>query len=118
MAELYDTIVNKVVVDIKDAMKMFKENAEALVVDTVKIDFDKIIKTLIAAIRNLPRTVISLRGVGRKILRIVGQFEDMPRVVNQINELVSYVSDLFNDIKTDIMNMYNVSTYVASMQPK
>ncbi|KAK2175673.1 hypothetical protein NP493_715g02033 [Ridgeia piscesae] len=118
MAELYDTIVNEVVVDIKDAMKMFKENAEALVVDTVKIDFDKIIKTLIAAIRNLPRTVISLRGVGRKILRIVGQFEDMPRVVNQINELVSYVSDLFNDIKTDIMNMYNaIADIITSILP-
>ena len=115
MAELYDTIVKEVIVDIKEAIQMFKNNNEALVVDAGKFDFDKIIKTLIAAITNLPRTVVSLRGVGRKILRIVGQFEDMPPVVNQINELVSYVSELFNDIKTDIMNMYNVSTYVTSM---
>ena len=114
MAELYDTIVNEVIVDIKKAIQMFKNNTEALVVDAGKFNFDEIIKTLIAAITNLPQTVISMRGVGRKILRIVGQFEDMPPVVDQINELVSYVSDLFNDIKTDVMNMYNVSTDVTS----
>lgn len=112
MAELYDTIINEVVKDIGDALESFQQNVTALQTDAEAIDFDSIINNLTSVITGLPGSVIALRGTGRRLLNIIGQFEDLPPVVGNITELVLYVSDLFNDIKTDVMNMYNVSIYI------
>ena len=112
MAELYDTIINEVVKDLGDALESFQQSVTALQTDAEAIDFDSIINNLTSVITGLPGSVIALRGTGRRLLNIIGQFEDLPPVVGNITELVLYVSDLFSDIKTDVMNMYNVSIYI------
>ena len=105
-------IAIEVVKEIREAITSFRENAVEIKDAADTIDFNDIISTLSSVVRTLPQTVMSLRGVGRHLLRVTAQFEDMPPVVAKINDIVSYITDLFNDIKTDIMNMYNVSKVV------
>ncbi|KAK2165040.1 hypothetical protein NP493_1368g00013 [Ridgeia piscesae] len=102
-AELYDTVVNTVVTTIKDAVKSFKN-----LVSTFKnTDFSDIIDNLIESVKQLPRKVFNLRRIGKRIYKAIGKFVELPPVVTQVKGLITKVTTLFNDIKTDIMNLYD-----------
>ncbi|KAK2165104.1 hypothetical protein NP493_1383g00012 [Ridgeia piscesae] len=102
-AELYDTVVNTVVTTIKDAVKSFKN-----LVSTFKnTDFSDIIDNLIESVKQLPRKVFNLRRIGKRIYKAIGKFVELPPVVTQVKGLITKVTTLFSDIKTDIMNLYD-----------
>ena len=73
--------------------------------------FGDIIPDVIEVIENLPGIVMDLRSVGRDMLKVIGEYTDMPPVVNKVNQLILKVTRLFGDIRTDVMEMYNVRTF-------
>ena len=96
-------------------MKRLKGSAKSFksLVSTFKnTDFGDIIKKLIAAVKQLPRTVLNLRRVGQRLYKAVGKFGELPPVVKQVKDLITKVKTLFKDIKTDVMEFYNVSEYL------
>ena len=104
LAYLYNTVVKGVIEDIKNVMNAFRNALES----NGGSPFVSIISTLINVIRDLPGTVMNLSGIGRDIIHLTGQFADMPPVVDKVNDLALKVTRLFSDIKTDVMEMYNV----------
>ena len=97
--------MNTVIKTIKDAVKSFK----SLVSTFKNTDFSDIIKHLIESVKQLPRNVLNLRRIGKRIYKAIGKFVELPPVVTQVKNLVTKVTTLFNDIKTDVMTLYNVS---------
>ena len=57
----------------------------------------------------MPKSVVSLKKIGKKVLRILSEHVELPPVIEKIKELVTYCITVFNDIKDDIMKFYNVS---------
>ena len=90
---------------LKEGVKSFKN----LVSNFKNTDFKDIIKNLIESVKQFPRKVLNLRRIGKLIYKAIGKFVELPPVVTQVKGLVNKVSTLFNDIKTDVMNLYNVS---------
>ena len=72
-------------------------------------NFDDIVKNFIESVKRLPRKVLNLRRIGKRLYKAIGAFVDLPPVVATVKGLVTKVTTLFKDIKTDIMNLYSVS---------
>ena len=105
-ADLYDKVVKKVVNIITEAVNKFKE-----LVGTFKnTKFSDILHNLIESVKQLPGKVFNLRRIGKRLYKAIGKFVELPPVVTQVKGLVTKVTTLFNDIKTDVMKLYNVST--------
>ena len=58
--------------------------------------------------------VWSLRDKAMNVMKTLGQIDEaeLPPFLRPLRNLVVKVSTLFNDIKTDIMNFYNVSNCI------
>ena len=82
---------------------------KSLVTNFKNTNFGDIIKKLIDSVKQLPRKVINLRRIGTRIFKKIGEFTELPPVVTTIKDLVTKVTTLFKDIKTDIMNLHAVS---------
>lgn len=89
----------------KDITSQFKQ----LVNVWKNFDIGEAFDNFIEAIKNLPKKVLDLKKIGRKILRTLDEYVDLPPVVQTIKELVEYVSNVFHDIKSDVMEFYHVS---------
>ena len=72
-------------------------------------NFDDIIKNFIVSVKQLPHKVLNLHRIGKRLHNAIGAFVDLPPVVATVKGLVTKVTDLFKDIKADIMNLYSVS---------
>ena len=105
IADLYNNVVKKLIGKITGAVKSFKR----LIASGESTDFRGIIEQLIAAVKQLPSKVLNLRRIGKRIYQAIGQFVELPPVVAKVKALVTKVSTLFKDIKTDVMTLYNVS---------
>ena len=66
------------------------------------------------SVKALPKDVQNLRKVARKVLKTLEEYTDLPPVYTLIKNLVNKVETLFNDIKTDVMTLYNVSTHLKN----
>lgn len=104
-ADLYDKFVKKVITTIKGSVESFK----ALVSAFKDTKFSDIIDNLIESVKQLPAKVFNLRRIGKRIYKAIGKFVELPPVVTHVKNLVTKVTTLFNDIKTDVMKLYNVS---------
>ena len=82
---------------------------KSLVSNFKNTNFGDIIKMFIDSVKQLPRKVSNLRRIGTRIFKKIGEFADLPPVVTTIKDLVTKVTTLFRDIKTDIMNLHAVS---------
>ena len=56
--------------------------------------------------------VWNLRFKAAKVLKMIGQLDEseLPPFIRPSKRLVVKVTTLFEDVKTDVMNFYNVST--------
>ena len=104
-AEKFGNIIQKVVNTIKNAIEGFK----SLINMWDDFDIGELFDRFIAAIKDMPKTVLNLKKIGRKVFRILADYVDLPPIVEMIRDLVEYVNTLFSDIKEDIMTFYNVS---------
>ena len=104
-ADLYNKVVNNVTTTIKTSVETFK----SLVTSFKNTNFNDIIKNLIESVKQMPRKVLNLRRIGKRIFKAIGSFAELPPVVKTVKDLVTKVTTLFKDIKTDIMNLYSVS---------
>ncbi|KAI0217504.1 hypothetical protein LSAT2_030722 [Lamellibrachia satsuma] len=102
-ADLYDKFVKKVITTIKGSVESFK----ALVSAFKDTKFSDIIDNLIESVKQLPAKVFNLRRIGKRIYKAIGKFVELPPVVTHVKNLVTKVTTLFNDIKTDVMKLYN-----------
>ena len=103
-ADIYDKSVKKVISLIRGAVEQFRT-----LVSTFKgTDFSEILKNLIESVKQLPKKVFNLRRIGKRIYKAVGKFVELPPVVTHVKDLITKVTTLFTDIKTDVMNLYNV----------
>ena len=72
------------------------------------MDFGHIIGNLTETVKELPRKVFDLRRLGRVLFRAQGKFDKLPPAFAEVNVFISEVTTLFNDVKTDVMNLYMV----------
>ena len=79
------------------------ENSPGEILDSLK-------DTLIA----LPQNVTNLKRIGKRIWGAISKYADMPPVVKKIQDVVTHVTTLFHDIRSDVMNLYNVSGRLAT----
>ena len=92
-----------------DTVKDTINNFKGLVETWKGYDVSQIWVDFVDSIKNLPLDVQNLRKVGRKILKSLEEYTDLPPVYTLIKSLVTRVITLFNDIKSDVMTLYNVS---------
>ena len=104
-ADLYNKVVKNVIGTIKTSVETFK----SLVTSFKNTNFDDIINNLIESVKQLPSKVFNLRRIGKRIYKAIGAFVDLPPVVATVKNLVTKVTTLFKDIKTDTMKLYSVS---------
>ena len=104
-ADLYDNVVKKVVNIITESVNSFKKLIETF----RNTKFSDILRNLIESVKQLPAKVFNLRRIGKRLYKAIGKFVELPPVVTQVKGLVTKVTTLFNDIKTDVMKLYNVS---------
>ena len=110
-AEIYDKVVKKVISLIKGAVESF-----TTLVSTFKgTNFSDILKNLIESVKQLPKKVFNLRRIGKRIYKAVGKFVELPPVVTHVKDLITKVTTLFTDIKTDVMKLYNVRMLTMSL---
>ena len=100
LKKLYDLVVDNVVKRLMRSVTSFK---------SLVSKFGDIVEDLTAAVKRLPRAVLNLRRVGQRLYKAVGKFIELPPVVKQVKDLTTTVTALFKDIKTDVMQLYNVS---------
>ena len=105
-ADLYDKVVNEVVKVIKHSVKTFKD----LTSTYQNTAFSDIIDTITQSVKQMPGKVVDLRRIGKRIFKAIGKFVELPPVVTQVKGLITKVTTLFNDIKTDVMELYDVSS--------
>ena len=106
LADLYNNKVKKVVKIVKNVVSNFEDvvaSWRGFNVKDIWLDFVDTVKTL-------PKDVQNLRKVTRKILKTLEAYADLPPVYERVRGLVLKVTTLFNDIKTDVMTLYNVSS--------
>ena len=92
-------IVKKSITGFKDVHESWK----GMSVRDIWLDF-------VDSVKSLPKDVQNLRKVGRKILKTLEEYTDLPPVYALIKEFTLKIIALFNDIKTDVTTLYNVST--------
>ena len=104
-AEKMDRVINNVVRKVMSTIENFKR-----LVSTIRgFDIGDIIDDFINAIRNLPREVFDLRKIAKRISKVLDEYEALPPVFYQIKDFVRKVTGLFNDVKYDVINLYNVN---------
>ncbi len=110
---MYDKVVNEVVKVIKHSVKTFKD----LTSTYQNKAFSTIIDDITQAVQQMPGKVFDLRRIGKRIFKAIGKFVELPPVVIQVKGLITKVTTLFNDIKTDVMELYDVSSlpYLAEV---
>ena len=101
---MYDNVVNKIVGTIKDAIKRFKNLIDSTKGRSLSDIFDELIK----AVEDLPNRVGGLQGLSRRLIKKMAQYADPPPIVEAVRNLVVRVTTLYNDIRTDVMEFYNV----------
>ena len=73
---------------------------------------DDIIDDFVNAIKTLPRLVRNLSKGARFMVKRLAVYADLPPVYTRVIEVITKIKTLFNDIKTDIMSLYDVSSVV------
>ena len=89
------------------AIKRFKNLIEAVEGRSLSNIFEKIIK----AVEDLPNRVDGLRYLSRRLIKRLAQYADLPPIVEAVRNLVERVATLYNDIRTDVMEFYNVRVF-------
>ena len=104
-AELFNTHIPKVVELIRSSVESFN----ALTSSIKNYTPGEIIAELIQSVTDLPQNACHLRQVGKRLFSVVAKYTDLPLVVDSVMDLVNKVTQLFNDMKSDINDIYNVS---------
>ena len=73
---------------------------------------DDIIDDFVNAIKTLPRLVRNLSKEARFVVKRLAVYTDLPPVYTRVVEFITKIKTLFNDIKTDVMSLYDVSAVV------
>ncbi|XP_038050876.1 uncharacterized protein LOC119724026 [Patiria miniata] len=102
LVKLYDLIIGRVVGNIRRAVdvvvKLF--NSEISIVQL----FDDFVHSL----ENIPATITNLRSVANKVMSRLSQIDpdQMPASFRGVISVVNKATQLFSDIKTDVMEFY------------
>ena len=104
--DIFNKHIPRVVKLVKDSVNSFN----ALTTTYENYNPGEIIEDLIESIVELPKNVSNLRRIGKRVWNAVSKFTDLPPVVEKVIDLVNHVTTLFNDIKTDVTKLYDVSS--------
>ena len=108
--DLFKTVLPKVIDNITTAVNTFKQ----LISTVQNRDFNSIISGLVDAAKEMVNKVTNLRQIGMRIYKAVGKTVELPPVITRVKTMVTKVTSLFNDIKNDVMKLYNVSVVYHS----
>jgi len=72
------------------------------------MDFSSVVAGLAESTKQMVQNVTDLRQIGTRVYKATGMFVELPAVVVKVKNLVTKVVSLFGDIKSVVMNLYNV----------
>ncbi|KAK3102203.1 hypothetical protein FSP39_009587 [Pinctada imbricata] len=103
LASQFDKKIKEIVDGITTGVEFFKDLISG------RISIKDIVVAFVNALKELPGKVINMREKAGKIMVMIGQLDDadLPAFLRPTKKLVTKVSTLFNDIKSDVMNFYN-----------
>ncbi|KAK3612510.1 hypothetical protein CHS0354_024481 [Potamilus streckersoni] len=104
LVKQFDALVKNVVGAIKTGIELFR--------DLISGNFLKtIVNGFVQALEELPNTVANLRTHAESVVAKLGRLnlEKLPSFIKPLKQLVTHVTNLFTDIKNDVMTFYNVS---------
>ena len=89
-------------------LKLSITNFKHLVSFVNGLSIDDIIEGFVGIVKNLPKHILSFRQIAKKLFLALDDYTSLPPVIFMVRDLVEKVSDLFNDVKHDVMTLYNV----------
>ena len=108
LAKRVDKIIAVAVQSISTSIKTFKN----IVTSVQNVNIDNIIEEFVDVVKKMPRHVFNFRKVSKRLLKAIDKYAILPPVFYQIKDFVQKVTNIFNDVKHDVMTLYNVSKYV------
>ncbi|CAH1803357.1 unnamed protein product, partial [Owenia fusiformis] len=103
LVALYDVIANKVIGNIQNVIKRFRDIMDRHQKHRLADVFDKIID----AIANVPKN-LNLNKYLEEALKQFGKYNDLPEPANkQIQEAIHHANKVTGDIKKDVLEFYN-----------
>ena len=90
--------IKSTVTAVKDLLSFFKDKS-----------IKDVIQDFVDVIKALPRRVRNLNKGARLILKRLAEYSDLPPVQARVVKAITMIKTLFNDIKTDVMTLHDVS---------
>nr|KAG5704727.1 hypothetical protein BaRGS_005183 [Batillaria attramentaria] len=103
VTKMFDELKQQTVDAVVNGIKLFKKLLDG---DT---PFADIIKSFADAIKKLPDKIVAVGKKAVEALLTIGQYDDkeLPPFIIPLKNLVMKVSNLINDIRSDVMGFYN-----------
>ena len=107
LVNIYDTIIDKVVNPVKEAIKSFNDIINLFRSGSITEIFQNMIRTL----QKFPSAIGSTTRWFKVLFKLILR-ADVSAVIDTVKNIIQQFRQLFNDIEQDVGNFYHVSTHI------